>query len=254
MEDHPEASKRSIRHAIISHPRASAETVRRLEVGGILTIGRRDENGLVVKSASVSRFHASIRWLAGRSRPEIIDHGSQNGTRVDGVAIGREPVPLQSGARIEVGSQVLRFRLHEPGSEALLEDAPEVVALYSEVGAELSGRLESTGELLGLLRTLEVEHRTGTLRVQAPGQPTARITFARGRIVAVKHGDALRTRALERVLLTEGDRRYRFGADLEPTDNPMDLWFSDFVRRWQRGYTPRLPHSVQPPLDRRSTG
>jgi hypothetical protein len=236
-------------HAIFTHD----EDECRLEPGGVVTLGRHAGNDLVVRAASVSRFHASIRWLPGRA-PEVVDHGSQNGTFVDGVRVGRSPLLLTDGARVEVGNHRVDVILRDAGSEALLEDAPEVVALYCEFGIDLRGELEDAEALTRLLRMLEVEQRTGTLALEAGDGAPARVTLGQGRIVAVRRGEALRTRALEQLLVRKGGYRYRFTPDLEPTDTPMDLWFSDFLRRWERGFTPKRPSRVGSGRERKQTG
>ena len=153
----------------------------RLEPGDSLSIGRHRENDVVIHSASVSRFHASVRWLDGRS-PEIVDHGSQNGTVMGGLEIRRRPAPLRDGVVILIGSRVMQVRLRNPGDAALLEDAPEIVALYTDQRPELTGSVDSADELARLLRTLETEERTGTLHVLPTDVEGGRITVCMGLI------------------------------------------------------------------------
>jgi FhaA, N-terminal domain/FHA domain len=74
-----------------------------------VTIGRSEDSVLVIPHESISRRHALV-WRAGGDA-WIRDLGSANGTWVDGVRIGSEPVPLPSGA--VVGLAELRFRFLE---------------------------------------------------------------------------------------------------------------------------------------------
>lgn len=114
------------------------------------------------------------------------------------------------------------------------------MALFSEQGLEMRGRVESGAGLARVLRGLEGSQRTGTVRVTFATRGSATITLGLGKIVAVTCGDAQRTRALERLLLARSACEYVFTPQFEPTDGSMDLWFSDFFRRWQQGRTPRL--------------
>jgi pSer/pThr/pTyr-binding forkhead associated (FHA) protein len=239
-----------IAQAVITHE----DTEYRLKSGGTLTIGRHRRNDIVIHSASVSRFHATISWREGRAGPEIVDHGSQNGTSQGGLVVGRQPVSLRDGTPVLLGSRVLQVRLRNEGAAALLEDAPEVVALFTEQGSEASGSLDTVVDLFRVLRILEAEHRTGTVHVvPAEGEP-GRLTLCQGLIMAVEKGIATRTRALEHLLAVKGACRYRFTPDLEPTDAPMNLWFSDYLRTWNRGFTPKRPHRYQRDTDRRNVG
>lgn len=73
--------------------------------GLMVTIGRAQNNDVVLNHGSVSKFHAYLRrigesWL-------LSDAGSTNGTGVDGVPLARErSVPLKSGAKILLGGEV----------------------------------------------------------------------------------------------------------------------------------------------------
>ena len=68
---------------------------------GTTTIGRALSNDIVVDEPGISRQHADIRgdsegyWIA--------DLSSRNGTFVNGVSIGAEPVRLRNTDRVELG-------------------------------------------------------------------------------------------------------------------------------------------------------
>ncbi len=80
--------------------------VARLPAAGRAVFGRAAEATIVVDDASVSRQHAEI-VLAG-DRLVLIDLGSRNGTRVDGlVAKPNVEVPLRIGSVVELGSTTL---------------------------------------------------------------------------------------------------------------------------------------------------
>lgn len=67
---------------------------------GVMTIGRDTSNDLVITDRNVSRFHAELR--VDRSRREIRDLGSSNGTRLDGKLIDRAEVT--DGNEIGIGA------------------------------------------------------------------------------------------------------------------------------------------------------
>lgn len=69
-----------------------------------LTLGRGDDNGLVVRDARASRRHAAIRAAGGGWVVE--DAGSSNGTYVDGVQVQR--ARLDAGQTLTVGDTSLR--------------------------------------------------------------------------------------------------------------------------------------------------
>lgn len=75
----------------------------------MITIGRTDNNDLVIKDVSVSKFHAFLSVDDGSVA--ATDAGSRNGTRVDGKPLEprAEPTPLSSGSTLRVGNLDLRY-------------------------------------------------------------------------------------------------------------------------------------------------
>jgi ABC-type multidrug transport system ATPase subunit/pSer/pThr/pTyr-binding forkhead associated (FHA) protein len=85
-------------------------------------IGRAPENDVRLESPTVSRFHARILSDEGGSR--VIDLGSGNGTRVDGVELEvKVEKPLSDGALIEIGPFALRF--HKRSEVSVAGEAEE---------------------------------------------------------------------------------------------------------------------------------
>jgi len=79
-----------------------------LEIGANrVTIGRSDEADVVLPYENVSRKHALVWRSEGRSW--IRDLGSSNGTSVDGVTVGGQPVPLGSGSVVSLAGHRFRF-------------------------------------------------------------------------------------------------------------------------------------------------
>ncbi len=74
--------------------------VRTFEINGTQTIGRDDQNDIVVKHPTVSRHHARIEIVDGLCR--FTDFNSRNGTRVNGKSVSGT-YPLADGARMRIG-------------------------------------------------------------------------------------------------------------------------------------------------------
>lgn len=69
-----------------------------------MTIGRGDDNGLVVADARASRLHARIE--SDGSNVTIVDARSSNGTFVDGAQVRR--APLHPGQLVTIGATLLK--------------------------------------------------------------------------------------------------------------------------------------------------
>jgi hypothetical protein len=75
------------------------------------TIGRSRDCEIVLDDANVSRRHAAVKpHGASTSGWAVGDAGSTNGTKLNGRRV-EEPMPLEPGDRIELGTTELRFEL-----------------------------------------------------------------------------------------------------------------------------------------------
>jgi len=70
-----------------------------------ITIGRGEDNDIVIDAPSISRRHAALHWDHGRFR--IVDEGSRNGIQVDG-RLTRDAF-LVPGCTIGLGDVILRL-------------------------------------------------------------------------------------------------------------------------------------------------
>ena len=74
----------------------------------VIAIGRLPESGIVLSDPNASRQHAELR--PDGDTFELVDLGSTNGSRVNGIAVDRHH--LRNGDELTFGSATMRFRLH----------------------------------------------------------------------------------------------------------------------------------------------
>jgi hypothetical protein len=202
--------------------------------GGSLRIGRHKDNNIVLDDASVSRFHARLTWDAKIERPVVFDNGSQNGTLVDEHSV-KTAEPLRDKAAIAIGPFILRVKLLGCGeTPALLRDANDMVTLFSDDGPEEEAGVIGPGVhgIRELLERLENERRTGTLRIEAEIKASAVLCLGRLMTASVP-GYGAGLRALERILAFRRGS-WRFTRELEPQEEALNMWVSDFIRARDR--------------------
>lgn len=121
-------------------------------------VGRGEECDICVAHSSVSRWHADIQYV-GSSRYEIIDHGSSNGIRINGVELRRGL--LDARDLIELGDVVLKFI---PTGQVYRPSPEESKQLAALLGVDSEGPVPSSLGRLGLLwRSLSPATRWGAL-------------------------------------------------------------------------------------------
>lgn len=85
--------------ALVLEPRPDGAPVR---------VGRGADNDLVIDDPTLSRVHLALE-RDGSARWRVSDLGSTNGTRLGGVRVGREPVPLPVAVVLEAGAARLTY-------------------------------------------------------------------------------------------------------------------------------------------------
>lgn len=151
--------------------RSEAEAVYELEQSRI-SIGRGRGADVRLPHRAVSLRHATVE-LTG-ARYAIVDHGTTNGTRVQGSPIvpGR-PKPLRDGDRIEIGGFSIVFRSGVPVTRPT--SAERTASLARQLAREaLEEPLEELRPFLTILNGPEEG------RVVPIGDPPARVTIGRG--------------------------------------------------------------------------
>lgn len=120
--------------------------------GSSFSVGRSPDADLTLDDPRVSSWHIRIEdrgdgWA-------LIDDGSTNGTRVNGVPT--QEVVLQPNDKIEIGDTVLRFELQDAADQAYDEIVQRMMHVDDLTGLYTRRRFDE--ELVELLRAA---HRTG---------------------------------------------------------------------------------------------
>jgi pSer/pThr/pTyr-binding forkhead associated (FHA) protein len=92
-------------------------------IQSLFSMGRGAGCDIVVLAHRASRHHCDIRWNGHQW--EVLDRGSTNGTRVNGVPI-RQPVALHPGDAIAIGEATLVLRQQAAQPAAQLSPQPAV--------------------------------------------------------------------------------------------------------------------------------
>jgi pSer/pThr/pTyr-binding forkhead associated (FHA) protein len=124
---------------------------------GSQRIGRGEECEISVNHSSVSRWHADVNFI-GSGRYEVVDHGSSNGIRINGVELARGL--LDARDLVELGDVVLKFipegQLYRPTPE----ESRQLAAL---LGVDTEGPPPSTTERVGFVwKSMSKATRWGT--------------------------------------------------------------------------------------------
>jgi len=101
------------------------EKVVELPPGKELSVGRVDENDIVLPNKKVSRQHAMLTHEAGKVL--VSDRGSTFGTLLNGRKLEDSAV-LQDGDKLEIGGNTLVFLAEDPGSQAPPSARPSAAA------------------------------------------------------------------------------------------------------------------------------
>jgi pSer/pThr/pTyr-binding forkhead associated (FHA) protein len=120
-------------------------------LGARMVIGRGEDCDIALNHSSVSRVHAEIQALQD-GRYEIMDRGSANGVRVNGVELGR--ALLDSRDTVELGDVVLKFIR-----------AGEIYRFDANESRQLAMAVRQSGSPAGGKRTLSMSARVGTSAV-----------------------------------------------------------------------------------------
>ena len=88
-----------------------------LHEGESAVVGRSPTCDIIVTADRASRRHAEIRPGAVGGHA-VVDLGSTNGTRLDGLEVGAVPQPLAEGAQVAIGGCRISYRRGSPSGDA----------------------------------------------------------------------------------------------------------------------------------------
>ncbi len=121
--------------------------------GDRLSIGRAEEASISVNHASVSRMHAELQNL-GQGRWEVVDQGSSNGIRINGVELRRGII--EPGDALELGDVRLRFVAAGKFFRPAVDLSQALPALPFEGMTATAGQAQTTGRSMGLVAAVLV--------------------------------------------------------------------------------------------------
>ncbi|MFD7918477.1 FtsK/SpoIIIE domain-containing protein [Streptomyces sp. NPDC059740] len=146
--------------------------------GGRVTVGRSVDADVPLDDPDVSRLHCAVTVgpAPAGGAPEaaplvsVCDLGSTNGTSVDGVPVGEEPVPVAPASLLRVGESVLTVSLLDAEPALTL---PETIA-GARAAADGPGRVTPDGE--GFLRVAGASSGGGGMAAgDGPDGPTVHV-------------------------------------------------------------------------------
>ncbi|MEU3858595.1 FHA domain-containing protein [Streptomyces sp. NPDC028722] len=104
-EPHPEPADAPTQLHVVAGPDAGGV---HLLHGGRITVGRSAEADVPLDDPDVSRLHCAVT-VGADGRVSVADLGSTNGTSLDGVRVGEQPVRVPAGGLLRIGESALRL-------------------------------------------------------------------------------------------------------------------------------------------------
>lgn len=98
---------------------------------GEVKLGRDKTNGVVTADQKVSRHHATLSPVDDHTFI-LSDHGSANGTYINGVLIS-QPTRLKNNDKIRFGDTTFLFTTSPPGTEAMPFSTPKAAPVSAQV-------------------------------------------------------------------------------------------------------------------------
>lgn len=140
---------------------------------------------------------------------------------------------IEQGSRLQVKDLRLSFTLLElPDADSPLLEPTESTEFRfpgTRPFVPVSGTYTHARELHDVLRGLEREEQTGSLRVDTGGRAGLLVFFA-GKLMGARLDELGGLDALARICATASGA-YRLSAGVTPTDDPLDIKVSDFLKR-----------------------
>ena len=144
----------------------------------VVTLGREQDNDIVLESSRVSRHHARLHWTG--SVHVVEDLGSKNGTWINDRRL-EGPAPLNDGDTVRFGDLTFAFRVKGAATETvsrtdsiphetvtiMFTDLEGHTGLFESLGSEaVCGLLD---EHLSIMKTQVVRHGGRTIKTEGDG-------------------------------------------------------------------------------------
>lgn len=186
-----------------------------LRPGEDFIIGREKECSLTVPSKRVSRQHAQIFWRSGL--PVIRNLSDQNQTIVNGSAV--QEAELRHRDEIQVGPYRCVYTYAKGGAVGAADSDLNQATMVSDDGAAMRGSLDVT-PLAELLKDLERNEKTGTLRVRSNDGQEGIIVLDKGGFYSVTLDTVRGEGALRKIVAIDSGT---FEFSLEKQTAPLKL-------------------------------
>jgi class 3 adenylate cyclase len=177
LENTGQAGEPRVKAALVSEQPGSLGKEHSL-AAGVVTVGRGQDNDIVLESPRVSRYHARLDWTG--SMYVLEDLGSKNGTwlnhrRLEG------PTPLNDGDMVRFGDLWFAFKVQSGGTETMPCISPvphETVTimftdleghtdLFESLGSEAAYQL--LDDHLSIMKTQIVRHGGRVVKTEGDG-------------------------------------------------------------------------------------
>jgi ABC-type multidrug transport system ATPase subunit/pSer/pThr/pTyr-binding forkhead associated (FHA) protein len=176
-------------------------------VGDLATLGRAEDNTVILPDLAVSRHHAQIARRDGAV--VVMDLGSLNGTLVNGVRLAaRQPFALRGGDRLDIGPFSLRYTTAAATSAP--EDADDPRQTLPLPRRQSAGRLSNAEEAR--------QSSSGTVGV-APGSSPRLLVWVGGKstVHALEPGVTTLGRSLDNTIVIPDPTVSRRHAEIRST-------------------------------------
>jgi class 3 adenylate cyclase len=145
---------------------------------GVVTLGREQDNDIVLEGRRVSRYHARLDWTG--SMHVLEDLGSKNGTWVNDRRL-EGPTPLNNGDMVRFGDLLFAFKVQSPTTETMprtpsvphetvtimLTDLEGHTGLFESIGSEAVYQL--LDDHLSVMKTQVLRHGGRVVKTEGDG-------------------------------------------------------------------------------------
>jgi pSer/pThr/pTyr-binding forkhead associated (FHA) protein len=180
---------------------------------GSFSIGRMEDNTIVIPDSRVSRRHAEIVWNADQNVFYIHDLQSSNGTFVNNKKISGNPHPLSDNDKIRISATVFASRIVNDSSvieNEFRELRKNTQTTQTEIISitdihSLTQPSGLTGDLsnlcpIELFQMLDTGNKTGRVLIRTESGQKGSFTIVNGQIVSAEFNNLIGENAVYEVL------------------------------------------------------